>query len=55
MDKTSLKRKQSEQRINKKLRIYTDYMDDEDETVSAQDIRRKDSIQNGNSSVEYMA
>jgi len=30
-------------------------MDDEDETVSTQDIRRKDSIQNGNSSVEYMA
>ena len=47
-------RKQSEQRINKKLNL-SDYMDDEDETVSAQDIRRKDSIQNGNSSVEYMA
>lgn len=47
-------RKQSEQRINKKLNLF-DYMDDEDETVSAQDIRRKDSIQNGNSSVEYMA
>ena len=47
-------RKQSEQKINKKLNL-SDYMDDEDETVSAQDIRRKDSIQNGNSSVEYMA
>ena len=47
-------RKQSEQRINKKLNL-SDYMDDEDETVSEQDIRRKDSIQNGNSSVEYMA
>ncbi len=47
-------RKQSEQSINKKLNL-SDYMDDEDETVSAQDIRRKDSIQNGNSSVEYMA
>ena len=46
-------RKQSEQKINKKLNL-SDYMDDEDETVSAQDIRRKDSIQNGNSSVEYM-
>ena len=42
-------RKQSEQKINKKLNL-SDYMDDEDETVSAQDIRRKDSIQNGNSS-----
>ena len=47
-------RKQLEQKINKKLNL-SDYMDDEDETVSAQDIRRKDSIQNGNSSVEYMA
>lgn len=47
-------RKQSEQKINKKLNL-SDYMDDEDETVSTQDIRRKDSIQNGNSSVEYMA
>ena len=47
-------RKQSEQKINKKLNL-SDYMDDEDETVSAQDIRRKDSIHNGNSSVEYMA
>lgn len=47
-------RKQSEQKINKKLNL-SDYMDDEDETVSSQDIRRKDSIQNGNSSVEYMA
>ena len=47
-------RKQSEQKINKKPNL-SDYMDDEDETVSAQDIRRKDSIQNGNSSVEYMA
>lgn len=47
-------RKQSEQKINKKLNL-SDYIDDEDETVSAQDIRRKDSIQNGNSSVEYMA
>lgn len=47
-------RKQSEQKINKKLNL-SDYMDDEDETVSAQDIRKKDSIQNGNSSVEYMA
>lgn len=47
-------RKQSEQKVNKKLNL-SDYMDDEDETVSAQDIRRKDSIQNGNSSVEYMA
>lgn len=47
-------RKQSEQKINKKLNL-SDYMDEEDETVSAQDIRRKDSIQNGNSSVEYMA
>lgn len=47
-------RKQSEQKINKRLNL-SDYMDDEDETVSAQDIRRKDSIQNGNSSVEYMA
>lgn len=47
-------RKQSEQKINKKLNL-SDHMDDEDETVSAQDIRRKDSIQNGNSSVEYMA
>lgn len=47
-------RKQSEQKINKKLNS-SDYMDDEDETVSTQDIRRKDSIQNGNSSVEYMA
>lgn len=47
-------RKQSEQKINKKLNL-SDYMDDEEETVSAQDIRRKDSIQNGNSSVEYMA
>lgn len=47
-------RKQSEQKINKKLNL-SDYMDNEDETVSAQDIRRKDSIQNGNSSVEYMA
>ncbi len=47
-------RKQSEQKIKKKLNL-SDYMDDEDETVSAQDIRRKDSIQNGNSSVEYMA
>lgn len=47
-------RKQSEQKINKKLNL-SDYMDDEDETVSAQDIRRKDSIQNENSSVEYMA
>ena len=47
-------RKQSEQKINKKLNL-SDYMDDEDETVNAQDIRRKDSIQNGNSSVEYMA
>lgn len=47
-------RKQSEQKINKKLNL-SDYMDDEDETVSAQNIRRKDSIQNGNSSVEYMA
>lgn len=47
-------RKQSEQKINKKLNL-SDYMDDEDENVSAQDIRRKDSIQNGNSSVEYMA
>ena len=47
-------RKQSEQKINKKLNL-SDYLDDEDETVSAQDIRRKDSIQNGNSSVEYMA
>lgn len=47
-------RKQSERKINKKLNL-SDYMDDEDETVSAQDIRRKDSIQNGNSSVEYMA
>ena len=47
-------RKQSEQKINKKLNL-SDYMDDEDETVSAQEIRRKDSIQNGNSSVEYMA
>lgn len=47
-------RKQSEQKINKKLNL-SDYMDDEDETVSAQDIRRKDSIQNGNSSVEYIA
>ena len=47
-------RKQSEQKINKKLNL-SDYMDDEGETVSAQDIRRKDSIQNGNSSVEYMA
>lgn len=47
-------RKQPEQKINKKLNL-SDYMDDEDETVSAQDIRRKDSIQNGNSSVEYMA
>lgn len=47
-------RKQSEQKINKKLNL-SDYMEDEDETVSAQDIRRKDSIQNGNSSVEYMA
>lgn len=47
-------RKQSERKINKKLNL-SDYMDDEDETVSAQDVRRKDSIQNGNSSVEYMA
>lgn len=47
-------RKQSEQKINKKLNL-SDYMDDEDETVSAQDIRKKDSIQNGNSNVEYMA
>lgn len=47
-------RKQSEQKINKELNL-SDYMDDEDETVSAQDIRKKDSIQNGNSSVEYMA
>ena len=35
-------RKQSEQKINKKLNL-SDYMDDEDETVSAQDIRRKSS------------
>ena len=36
-------RKQSEQKINKKLNL-SDYMDDEDETVSAQDIRRKDTM-----------
>lgn len=47
-------RKQSERKLNKKLNL-SDYMDDFSEDLSSDDIRTKDSIQNGNSSVEYRA
>ena len=43
-------RKQSERKLNKKLDLSA--YDDE---FSDDELRRKDSIQNGNSSVEYIA
>ena len=48
-------RKQSERKLNKKLDLSA-YDDDEvDDEFSDDELRRKDSIQNGNSSVEYIA
>ncbi len=47
-------RKQSERKLNKKLDL-SDYMDDSDEDIDSEDLRKKASMQNGNSSVEYTA
>ena len=47
-------RKQSERKLNKKLDLSA-YDDEVDDEFSDDELRRKDSIQNGNSSVEYIA
>ena len=47
-------RKQSERKLNKKLDLSA-YDDEVDDEFSDDELRRKDSIQNGNSSVEYTA
>ncbi len=47
-------RKQSERKLNKKLDL-SDYMDDPDEDIDSEELRKKASMQNGNSSVEYTA
>lgn len=47
-------RKQSEGKLNKKLDLSA-YDDEVDDEFSDDELRRKDSIQNGNSSVEYIA
>ena len=47
-------RKQSERKLNKKLDLSA-YDDEVDDEFSYYELRRKDSIQNGNSSVEYIA
>lgn len=47
-------RKQSERKLNKKLDLSA-YDDEVDDEFSDDGLRRKDSIQNGNSSVEYIA
>ena len=47
-------RKQSERKLNKKLDLSA-YDDEVDDEFSDDELRRKGSIQNGNSSVEYIA
>ena len=47
-------RKQSERKLNKKLDLSA-YDDEVDDEFSDDELRRKDSRQNGNSSVEYIA
>ena len=47
-------RKQSERKLNKKLDLSA-YDDEVDDEFSDDELRRKDSIQNGNSSVKYIA
>ena len=47
-------RKQSERKLNKKLDLSA-YDDEVDDEFSDDELRRKDSIQKGNSSVEYIA
>ena len=47
-------RKQLERKLNKKLDLSA-YDDEVDDEFSDDELRRKDSIQNGNSSVEYIA
>lgn len=47
-------RKQSERKLNKKLDLSA-YDDEVDDEFSDDELRRKDSIKNGNSSVEYIA
>lgn len=47
-------RKQSERKVNKKLDLSA-YEDEVDDELSDEELRRKDYIQNGNSSVEYTA